>query len=129
MSALSTFGKWKIFTFYENPRQTSIIYNSADRVYTPLRHWELTFTAVCIWTVYRVLDYSAKCGTNHVTGRSHGCGFFGISLFHAHAKTHHGEVGARYTASIRSELHKLKQRQLIKVRRGENKEQRSKMIF
>ena len=126
MSALSTFWKWKIFKFYENPRQTSIIYNSADRVYTPLSHWKLTFTAVCIRTVYRVLDYSAKCGANHVTGRSHGCGFLGISLFHAHAKTQHGEVGARYTASIRSELQELKQ---IKVRRGENKEQRSKIIF
>ena len=31
-------------------RQISIRYNSADRVYTPLRRYELTFTAVCIRT-------------------------------------------------------------------------------
>ena len=43
MSTLSTFWKREIFICYENQRQTSIRYNSADRVYIPLRHSELTF--------------------------------------------------------------------------------------
>ena len=73
MSALSTFWKRKIFKLEEKSLQIFNIYNSADCVYTLLRRYELSLIAVCIRTVWRVLDYLSKSGTNYVAGRSRDC--------------------------------------------------------